>query len=65
VAVLLVEQRARDALQVSHEGYVMVTGQIALTGGGSELANRPDLSDLFLGSGSSNNRVPRAIAGGA
>lgn len=65
VAVLLVEQRARDALQVSHDGYVMVTGQIALTGGGPELANRPDLSDLFLGARSGDDRVPGAIAGGA
>lgn len=62
VAVLLVEQRARDALQISHDGYVMVTGQIALRGSGPELANRPDLSDLFLGGRSSDDRVPSGIA---
>ena len=56
VAVLLVEQRARDALQVSDEGYVMVTGQIALRGSGAELASRPDLSDLFLGAKSATTK---------
>jgi ABC-type branched-subunit amino acid transport system ATPase component len=64
VAVLLVEQRARDALQVCDEGYVMVTGQIALRGGGVELASRSDLSDLFLGARSDEDRIRGATAGG-
>jgi ABC-type branched-subunit amino acid transport system ATPase component len=65
VAVLLVEQRARDALRVSDEGYVMVTGQIALRGGGAELAGRPDLSDLFLGARPEHGRIRGATVGGA
>lgn len=65
VAVLLVEQRARDALQVSHDGYLMVTGQIALSGHGPELAKRPDLSDLFLGGAVGARTVRSSVGDGA
>lgn len=49
VAVLLVEQRAREALHVSDWGYVMVAGSVLLSASADELASREDMGDLFLG----------------
>jgi branched-chain amino acid transport system ATP-binding protein len=49
VAVLLVEQRARDALQVSDWGYVMVAGQVTIAASARELDAREDMASLFLG----------------
>lgn len=49
VAVLLVEQRAREALQVSDWGYVMVAGHVALTASARNLEAREDISSVFLG----------------
>lgn len=48
-AVLLVEQRASAALEVSDWTYVMVSGSVALSGRPSELLAREDFSELFLG----------------
>jgi branched-chain amino acid transport system ATP-binding protein len=49
-AVLLVEQRALEALGVSMWGYVMVAGRIARSASAGSLRNS-DLADLFLGAG--------------
>jgi branched-chain amino acid transport system ATP-binding protein len=49
VSVLLVEQRVREALAVCDWGYVLVGGSNRLEGPASELLDRPDLSDIFLG----------------
>lgn len=49
VAVLLVEQRAREALQVSDFAYVMVAGQVVVAARAAELAAREDIGSLFLG----------------
>lgn len=49
VAVLLVEQRAREALKVSDWGYVMVAGSVLLSARAHELAAREDMGSLFLG----------------
>jgi branched-chain amino acid transport system ATP-binding protein len=49
-AVLLVEQRALEALGVSKWGYVMVAGRIARSASASSLRNS-DLAELFLGAG--------------
>lgn len=62
VAVLLVEQRARDALQVSDWGYVMVAGQVTIAASAHELATRDDMASLFLGR--SKVRAPSAGEGG-
>jgi branched-chain amino acid transport system ATP-binding protein len=48
-AVLLVEQKAFEALSVADRGYVMVGGSIRMTGTGSELLARPDIREVFLG----------------
>lgn len=47
--VLLVEQKAIAALEVSHWSYVLAAGRTLLACSASELLARPDLSDVFLG----------------
>ncbi|MBC3918648.1 ABC transporter ATP-binding protein [Undibacterium sp. CY18W] len=49
VAILLVEQNARAALQVADYAYVLETGQIALQGLAAELANDQRVIDTYLG----------------
>ncbi len=48
-AVLLVEQRALEALRVSDYAYVMVAGAIAAEAPAQELMARRDIGELFLG----------------
>jgi ABC-type branched-subunit amino acid transport system ATPase component len=50
-AVLLVEQRARAALQVADWTSVLVSGSIRLEGRPAELLQRQDFEELFLGAG--------------
>ncbi len=47
--ILLVEQNARMALQVSHRGYVLETGRIVLAGPSQELAAREEVRRAYLG----------------
>jgi branched-chain amino acid transport system ATP-binding protein len=49
VAILLVEQNARAALQVADYGYVMETGRIVLDGPAAELATNPRIIESYLG----------------
>jgi len=49
VSILLVEQNARAALQVSDYGYVLETGELALEGRSSELAENPRVAATYLG----------------
>jgi branched-chain amino acid transport system ATP-binding protein len=49
VAILLVEQNARAALQVADYAYVLETGDIALEGPASELASNPKVIETYLG----------------
>jgi branched-chain amino acid transport system ATP-binding protein len=49
VSVLLVEQNARAALDSSDHGYVLETGEIALSGASSELAGDPRVQATYLG----------------
>ena len=49
VAILLVEQNARAALQVSDYGYVLETGELALEGPSAELAANPRVAATYLG----------------
>jgi ABC-type branched-subunit amino acid transport system ATPase component len=50
-AVLLVEQRARAALQVAAWTSVLVSGSTRLEGSPSDLLKREDFEELFLGAG--------------
>ncbi|WP_414649196.1 ABC transporter ATP-binding protein [Collimonas sp.] len=49
VAILLVEQNARAALQAADYAYVLETGEIALQGPAAELAHDPRVIDTYLG----------------
>ncbi len=49
VAILLVEQNANYALDVSKRGYVLETGEVALTNESSQLRNDPAVQRAYLG----------------
>ena len=51
VAILLVEQNARAALQVSDYAYVLETGEVSLAGPSQELAADPRVIESYLGLG--------------
>lgn len=51
VAILLVEQNARAALQIADYGYVLETGSIALEGESRSLADDPRVIETYLGLG--------------
>ena len=48
-SVLMVEQRARDALAVSHRGYILDQGRVALSGPAATLLDDPRAMALYLG----------------
>ena len=49
VTLLLVEQNARLALEVSHRGYVLEGGLVTLTGEGKTLLHDPRIREAYLG----------------
>ena len=49
VAILLVEQNANYALDVSRRGYVLETGTVALTDTSDSLRQNPDVQRAYLG----------------
>ena len=49
VAILMVEQNARQALNVSDRGYVLVMGENKYSGSGKELLNDTEVRKSFLG----------------
>tara|TARA_A100001011_G_scaffold393602_1_gene483851 strand:- start:594 stop:1301 length:708 start_codon:yes stop_codon:yes gene_type:complete len=49
VAILMVEQNAKQALSISDRGYVLVTGENRYSGTGQELLNDPRVRSSFLG----------------
>jgi branched-chain amino acid transport system ATP-binding protein len=49
VAILLVEQNANYALDVSTRGYVLETGRIALANSSAELRDDPEVQRAYLG----------------
>ncbi|EQB2606684.1 ABC transporter ATP-binding protein [Raoultella ornithinolytica] len=49
MTLFLVEQNAHHALKLSDRAYVMVNGQIQLTGTGRELLNNPEVRNVYLG----------------
>ncbi len=55
VSILLVEQNARAALETSDHGYVLETGEIALSGASGELASDPRVQATYLGGGTDDD----------
>ena len=49
VAIIMVEQNAKQALSISDRGYVLVTGENKFEGSGQELLNDPEVRRSFLG----------------
>ena len=49
VAILMVEQNAKQALSISDRGYVLVTGENKFEGSGNELLSDPEVRRSFLG----------------
>jgi branched-chain amino acid transport system ATP-binding protein len=49
MTILLVEQNTEHALSIAHQGFVMESGRIALSGSGSELLANPDVRKAYLG----------------
>lgn len=50
-AVLLVEQKAADALEVSDWGYVLVSGSVKISAPARAVLARSDIGEVFLGRG--------------
>jgi ABC-type branched-subunit amino acid transport system ATPase component len=57
-AVLLVEQRARAALQIADWTSVLVSGTTRLEGRPGDLLKRQDFEELFLGAGAAATAAP-------
>lgn len=49
VAIMMVEQNAKQALSIADRGYVLVTGENKFSGTGKELLNDPEVRRSFLG----------------
>ena len=49
VAIIMVEQNAKQALSISDRGYVLVTGQNKFEGSGEDLLNDVEVRRSFLG----------------
>jgi branched-chain amino acid transport system ATP-binding protein len=47
--ILLVEQNASYALEVSSRGYVLETGQVSVSGDSASLEQNPDVQKAYLG----------------
>lgn len=51
VSILMVEQNARKALELSHRGYVLELGRNRFEGTGRDLLRDPKVAELYLGGG--------------
>ena len=49
VTVLLIEQNANMALQVSQRAYVLENGLVSMSGKASDIANDPMVKKAYLG----------------
>jgi len=49
IAILMVEQNARQALKVAHWAYLLETGRIVESGPAAEIGSKQSVQDVFLG----------------
>ncbi len=49
ITVLMIEQNARKALEISDHGIVLQQGRLALAGSAREILDHPEIGHLFLG----------------
>jgi branched-chain amino acid transport system ATP-binding protein len=61
IAILLVEQNARVALDVSSYGFILENGEISLQGPAAELAQNPQVHEAYLGGGNATSRPLQPI----
>jgi branched-chain amino acid transport system ATP-binding protein len=52
-SIILVEQNANMALQISDYGYVMENGKIVMEGAAKSIVENPDIKEFYLGMGAS------------
>ncbi|SLN64307.1 ABC transporter ATP-binding protein [Oceanibacterium hippocampi] len=49
VAALVIEQRARQSLEISDRGYILDLGRVVMQGKASDILANPDMAALYLG----------------
>jgi ABC-type branched-subunit amino acid transport system ATPase component len=59
--VLLVEQNARQALKMSHDGIVVENGRVRLKGTGTDVLNNPEIGALYLGGSIEESTPPFSL----
>jgi len=47
-AIILVEQNAHKALEMSHQAYLLISGRDAISGSGIDLLNNPQVREFYL-----------------
>jgi ABC-type branched-subunit amino acid transport system ATPase component len=52
--ILLIEQNVRTGLSISHNGVVLESGRVRLTGSHTDILNNPEIAHLYLGGTLSN-----------
>jgi len=57
IAILLVEQNARVALDISSYGFILENGEISLKGAATDLARNPQVHEAYLGGGNALRRT--------
>jgi hypothetical protein len=63
--VLLVEQKAFEALGVSDWTYILVAGRVEIAGAASEIISRPDIREVFLGQSGTDSPAAQSPPGQA
>ncbi len=53
VGILLVEQKASEALRIADWGYILVSGEVHVSESAADILSRPDLGEVFLGGSTS------------
>jgi branched-chain amino acid transport system ATP-binding protein len=61
ITILLVEQSAAVALEVSDYSYVLENGRVVLDGDKARLTNHPDVQEFYLGQSSGKRRSYRDV----
>jgi len=49
VTILLVEQNIHQALKIAHDGFVLKTGKVVMSGKGNELLANPEIQKAYMG----------------
>ena len=62
-SILIVEQKALAALQISDWAYVMAGGTVKVSSAAKELLARPDIGEVFLGRNIKPADAPAASGG--